>query len=45
MTVLMFSSLVFMDVNLLHAEEDMTLTLKSSAFENGDEIPSRYTWE
>ncbi len=42
---LMFSSLVPMDINLLHAEENMTLTLKSSAFENGDEIPARYTCE
>ena len=42
-TALMFSSLVLMDVNLLHAEENMTLTLKSSAFDNGGEIPSRYT--
>ena len=45
MTALMFSSLVLMDVNLLHAEENMTLTLKSSAFYNGGEIPSRYTCE
>jgi Raf kinase inhibitor-like YbhB/YbcL family protein len=44
-TALMFSSLVLMDVNLLHAEENMTLTLKSSAFYNGGEIPSRYTCE
>ena len=44
-TALMFSSLVLMDVNLLHAEENMTLTLKSSAFDNGGEIPSRYTCE
>jgi Raf kinase inhibitor-like YbhB/YbcL family protein len=42
---LMFSSLVLMDVNLLHAEEIMTLTLKSSAFDNGGAIPSRYTCE
>ena len=45
MTVLMFCGLVLMDVNLLHAEEKMTLTLKSSAFDNGGEIPSRYTCE
>jgi Raf kinase inhibitor-like YbhB/YbcL family protein len=44
-TALMFSSLVLMDVNLLHAEENMTLTLKSSVFDNGGEIPSRYTCE
>ena len=44
-TALMFSSLVSMDVNLLHAEENMTLTLKSGAFDNGGEIPSRYTCE
>ena len=44
-TALMCSSLVLMDVNLLHAEENMTLTLKSSAFDNGGEIPSRYTCE
>jgi Raf kinase inhibitor-like YbhB/YbcL family protein len=42
---LLFSSLVLMDVNLLHAEETMALTLKSSAFDNGGEIPSRYTCE
>ena len=45
MTALMFSNLVLMDVNLLHAEENMTLTLKSSVFDNGGEIPSRYTCE
>ena len=44
-TALMFSSLVFMDVNLLHAEENMMLTLKSGAFDNGGEIPSRSTCE
>ena len=44
-TALMFSSLVLMDVNLLHAEENMTFTLKSTAFGNGGEIPSRYTCE
>jgi Raf kinase inhibitor-like YbhB/YbcL family protein len=44
-TALMFSSLVLMDVNLLHAEENMTLTLKSSVFDNGGVIPSRYTCE
>jgi hypothetical protein len=42
---LMFSSLVLMTVNLLRAEEIMALTLKSSAFDNGGEIPSRYTCE
>ena len=41
----MFYSLVLMDVNLLHAEEIMALTLKSSAFDNGGAIPSRYTCE
>lgn len=44
-TALMFSSLALMDVNLLHAEENMALTLKSRAFDNGGEIPSRYTCE
>ncbi len=44
-TALMFSSLVPMDVNLLHAEGIMALTLKSRAFDNGGEIPSRYTCE
>ena len=45
-TALMFSSLVLMmDANLLHAEEDMTLTLKSGAFDSGGKIPSRYTCE
>jgi len=43
--VLIFFSLVLMDTNLLHAEENMTLTLKSSAFDNGSAIPSRYTCE
>jgi Raf kinase inhibitor-like YbhB/YbcL family protein len=41
----MFYSLVLMDVSLLHAEEIMALTLKSSAFDNGGAIPSRYTCE
>ena len=44
-TALMFSCLVLMTVNLLRAEEIMALTLKSSAFDNGGEIPSRYTCE
>jgi len=44
-TALMFSSLVLMDANLLHAEENMTLTLKSSAFNSGGAIPSKYTCE
>jgi len=44
-TAIMFSSLVHMTVNLLPAEEIMALTLKSSAFDNGGEIPSRYTCE
>ena len=43
-TALMFCSLVLM-ANLLHAEENMTLMLKSSAFDSGGEIPSRYTCE
>jgi Raf kinase inhibitor-like YbhB/YbcL family protein len=43
--VLILFSLVLMDTNLLHAEENMTLTLKSSAFDNGSAIPSRYTCE
>jgi len=34
-----------MDANLLHAEENMALTLRSSAFDNGDTIPSKYTCE
>jgi phosphatidylethanolamine-binding protein (PEBP) family uncharacterized protein len=34
-----------MDANLLHAEGNMTLTLKSNAFEKGDVIPSKYTCE
>ena len=45
MTALMFSGLVLMDVNVLHAEEIMALTLKSSAYDNGGVIPSRYTCE
>jgi len=44
-TVLIFSCLVSMDVNLLHAEEIMMLILKSSAFDNDGKIPSRYTCE
>ena len=42
---LIFYSLILMDVNMLHAEENMAFTLKSSAFDNGDAIPSRYTCE
>jgi len=34
-----------MAVNDLHAEENMTLTLRSTAFTNGGEIPSKYTCE
>jgi len=44
-TAIMFSSLVHMTVNLLPAEEIMALTLKSSAYDNGGVIPSRYTCE
>ena len=44
-TALMFSSLVLLDVNLLHAEGNMALMLKSSAFDNGGEISARYTCE
>ena len=36
---------VSMGVNYLHAEEKMTLTLRSTAFTNGGEIPSKYTCE
>jgi Raf kinase inhibitor-like YbhB/YbcL family protein len=36
---------VSMSVNYLHAEEKMTLTLRSTAFTNGGEIPSKYTCE
>ena len=41
----MLLSLVLMDANLLHSEENMTLTIKSSAFDNGGAIPSKYTCE
>jgi len=34
---------VFGDSDLLPMEDNMTLTLKSSAFDNGGPIPSRYT--
>jgi hypothetical protein len=44
-TTLTFFNLVIMDTNLLHAEGNMTLTLKSSAFDNGGAIPSKYTCE
>jgi Raf kinase inhibitor-like YbhB/YbcL family protein len=43
-TALMFCSLVLM-ANLLHAKENMTLMLKSSAFDSGGAIPSKYTCE
>jgi Raf kinase inhibitor-like YbhB/YbcL family protein len=43
--MLVFASPVLLDLNLLHAEEDMALTLKSSAFDHGGEIPSEYTCE
>ena len=36
---------VSMSANYLHAEEKMTLTLRSTAFTNGGEIPSKYTCE
>ena len=44
-TALVFFGLVLMDVNLLQAEGNTTLTLKSSAFNNGDTIHSKYTCE
>lgn len=43
MTALTFFSLAIMDTNLLHAEGNMTLTLESSAFDNGGAIPTRHT--
>jgi Raf kinase inhibitor-like YbhB/YbcL family protein len=42
-TALMFLSFVLINANLLYAEENMTLTIKSSAFDNGGAIPSKYT--
>ncbi len=36
---------VYMSTGLLHAEEMMALTLKSTAFTHGGEIPSKYTCE
>lgn len=44
-TALNLFGLILMDANLLHAEGNMTLTLKSNAFDNGDIIPSKYTCE
>jgi Raf kinase inhibitor-like YbhB/YbcL family protein len=44
-TALNLFGLILMDANLLHAEGNMTLTLKSNAFDNGDGIPSKYTCE
>ncbi len=44
-TALNLFGLILMDANLLHAEGNMTLTLKSNAFDNGDVIPSKYTCE
>ena len=43
MTVLVFFGLDLIDTDSLHAEGKMTLTLKSSVFDNGDTIPSKYT--
>jgi hypothetical protein len=43
--MLIFFSLVFMNSNLLYAEEVMTLSLKSTAFDDGGSIPARYTCE
>jgi Raf kinase inhibitor-like YbhB/YbcL family protein len=45
MAALVISCLVLMNTNMVHAEEIMTLTLKSNAIDNGGEIPSRYTCE
>jgi Raf kinase inhibitor-like YbhB/YbcL family protein len=42
---LFFCYLAFMNNHVLHAEEVMTLSLKSTAFDNGASIPSRYTCE
>jgi Raf kinase inhibitor-like YbhB/YbcL family protein len=42
---LIFCCLAFMNNRVLHAEEVMTLSLKSTAFNNGASIPSRYTCE
>ena len=45
LTALMFLGVVLLEANLLHAGENMELTLQSSAFDNGDTIPSKYTCE
>ena len=45
MTARIFLTVVLMGANLLHAEETMTLTINSSAFDNAGAIPSRYTCE
>jgi len=45
LTALMFLGVVLLEANLLHAGENMKLTLQSSAFDNGDTIPSKYTCE
>lgn len=44
-TMLIFFSMVFINSNLLYAEEVMTLSLKSTAFDDGGSIPARYTCE
>ena len=43
LTVLLFFGFFLMGAGFLHTEENMTLTLKSIAFDNGDTIPSKYT--
>jgi hypothetical protein len=44
-TTLLFCCLTLMNNRTAHAEEAMTLSLKSTAFDNGESIPSRYTCE
>ena len=45
LTALMFLGIVLLEANLLHAGANMKLRLQSSAFDNGDTIPSKYTCE
>lgn len=44
-TALTLSLVITLSTNLLYAEVNMPLTLTSTAFANGDPIPSKYTCE
>ena len=43
--VLLFGLTACMSAGFLHAQENTMLTLRSTAFADGDEIPARYTCE